>query len=135
MVTGNSPNVSLRLSASEDRLAICRLEPDSEVPDWAVKGGFFSITRTVNELSIVCLEQSVPEGFTFEDGWRALGVEGPLDFSMTGVLASLLDPLAEAGISVFAVSTYDTDYVLVKEDQLDPAVDELGSYGHEIVKV
>lgn len=134
MTTSNYPNVALRLSVLEDRLAICRLEPDSEVPDWATEAGFFSVTRTPDELSIVCTEGNVPNEVQFETGWRALVVEGPLDFSLVGVLVSLLEPLAEAGISVFAVSTYDTDYVMVNEDHLDFAIAALRDNGHEIVK-
>lgn len=118
----------------EDRFAVCRFEPDNEVPGWAVKGGFFSITRTPDELSIVCPERNILEGVRCEEGWRAFGIEGPLDFSLVGVLVSLLDPLAKAKISVFALSTYDTDYVMVREDQLDSALVALRNEGHEIVK-
>ena len=104
------------------RLAVCRLDPQVAVPDWALSGDFFSITRTTDELSIVCSEAGVPEGVLCERGWAGLKVEGPLDLSLTGVLASLAQPLAEAGISIFAVSTYDTDYLLVKVGDLERAV-------------
>ena len=132
MTASNHPNVALRLSVPDDRFAVCKLEPDNEVPDWAVKNGFFSATRTPDELSIVCLEQNVPEGLQCERGWRAFKVQVPLAFSETGVLVSLAAPLAEEGISLFAVSTYDTDYVLVKEGALEPATTALRSAGHEV---
>ncbi len=116
----------------EESLAVCRLSPDSEVPAWATKGEFFSLTRTPDELSVVCPEKDVPTGVKSEGGWRALGIEGPLDFSLVGVLAAVTEPLAEAGVSVFAVSTYDTDYVLVREEKLRVAVSALHGAGHEV---
>lgn len=134
MTTGNYPDVALRLSVLEDHFAVCRLESDSEVPDWTSENGFFSITRTPDELSVVCPEQNVPDGAKFEGGWRAFRIEGPLDFSLVGVLASIAGPLADAGISVFTISTYDTDYVLVNEDQLGSAIVALRDNGHEIAK-
>ena len=134
MATREQPDVALRLSALEERLTICRLEPYSEVPSWATGAGFFSVTRTPDELSVVCPEPYVPEEVKREDGWRALVVEGPLDFSLVGILSSISGPLADAGISVFTISTFDTDYVLVNEDQLDSAVAALRDNSHEITK-
>jgi ribosomal protein S18 acetylase RimI-like enzyme len=131
--TSNYSDVSLRLSVLDDRFAVCRLEPDEEVPNWAVKDGFLSVTRTPDELSIVCPERNIPAEVRCEEGWRVFGTEGPLDFSLVGILASLLDPLAKAGISVFALSTYDTDYVLVREDVLGAAVAVLRESGHEVL--
>jgi hypothetical protein len=95
--------------------------------------GFLSITRTDDELSVVCPEEAVPEDTRSEGGWRVLGLEGPFEFSEVGVLASVVGPLAEADVSVFAVSTYDTDYVLVKEEQLEVAVAALRARGHEVL--
>lgn len=132
MTTSNYPDVALRLSVLDDRLAVCRLEPDSEAPGWATKAGFFSVTRTTDELSIVCPEETVPDEVICEDGWRALVVEGPLDFSLVGILASISGPLADAGVSVFTISTYETDYVLVKREQLDSALSALRGAGHEL---
>ena len=132
MTTSNYPKVALRLSLLDDRLVVCRLEPDSEVPDWATESGFSSITRTLHELSIVCTEEKVPDEVVRESGWRALVVEGPLDFSLVGILASVVTPLAEAGISVFAISTYDTDYLLVRGEQLDSVLSALRKGGHEL---
>jgi hypothetical protein len=94
---------------------------------------FFSITRAEDELSVICEQTQVPVGVRCESDWRALKVNGPLDFSLTGVLASILTPLAESGISVFALSTYDTDYILVKASQLDQAVAALSTSGHRII--
>jgi hypothetical protein len=93
---------------------------------------FWSITRTEEELSVVCPEAHVPPEVKRETGWRALKVEGPLDFSLTGILASLTAPLAEEKVSVFAVSTYDTDYLLVKGEQLEKAIRALREEGYEI---
>lgn len=118
----------------DGRLAVCRFGPDHEVPHWALESWFFSVTRTPEELSIICPEPNVPGGLVCERGWRAMKLEGPLEFSMVGVLASVAGPLAAAGVSIFTVSTYDTDYVMVKEEQLDLAVDALRTYGHEIAR-
>jgi len=102
------------------------------VPSWAAGGQFVSITRTDSELSVVCGQEAVPKGVRCERGWRCLRVAGTLDFSLVGVLASLLNPLAEAGISVFVVSTFDTDYLLVKEDNLEAATEVLARRGHAV---
>jgi len=122
---------SLRLSFLSDRLAICRMEQNAAIPAWATASAFFSITRTAEELSLVCAERLVPAGVQMESGWRALKVEGPLDFALTGILAGLAGALAQAGISLFAMSTYDTDYILVKEKDLDRAVEALRAAGYE----
>ncbi len=113
-------------------MSVCQLHPESEIPEWAVTGGFYSVTRTRDELSVVCAEEEVPEGVRSEGGWRALMLEGPFEFSEVGVLASVAAPLAEAGVGVFAVSTFDTDYVLVKEEKLESAVAALRGRGHEV---
>ena len=110
--------------------AVCRLAADVPVPDWAAGGPFVSITRTAEELSVVCPETGVPEGTRCERGWRALRVAGALDFSLTGALASLLGPLADADVSAFALSTFDTDYLLVKEKDLPRAEQALRRAGH-----
>jgi len=115
--------------------AVCRLEKDAPAPDWGTRGLFFSVTRTEEELSVVCPDAQIPEGVKREGGWKVLKVEGPLDFSLTGVLASLTAPLAREGISVFALSTYDTDYLLVKKDKLEEAIQALRGEGYAINKV
>jgi hypothetical protein len=119
-----------------ERLAVCQLTAGSRVPSWAQASGFFSVTRAADELSVVCEEhvcddQRLPEGVRVERGWVALKLEGPFPFSMTGVLASFLQPLAEAKIPVFAISTFDTDYVLIKHEDLDRAKKALGAAGHQ----
>lgn len=121
----------LSLSVLPLHLAVCRLTPSEEIPDWAHKSAdFFSITRTQEELSIVCSETDVPQSVKTERGWRCLKVEGPLDFGLTGILSSLTLPLAEAKISIFAISTFDTDYLCVKEYNLQKAIEILGKFCH-----
>ena len=112
----------LRLSVLDERLAVCRLTPDAALPDWlAWDGALTAVCRTAEELSLVCREAEVPAEVRAERGWRAFKVAGPLDFALTGILASLAGPLAEAGISLFAVSTFDTDYLLVREADFERA--------------
>jgi hypothetical protein len=122
----------LVLSLLPGHWAVCRLHPESAVPAWAEGGTFFSATRTRDELSLVCEEAAVPEGVKAEKGWAALKVHGPIPFGTTGVLSSLTAPIAEAGISLFALSTFDTDYILVKADSLSVAVAALRKAGFEI---
>ena len=126
------PGPPRRLSLLPEKLAICRLEETAAVPDWGARGGFWSVTRTGEELSVVCPEDRVPPGVKREAGWRILMVEGPLDFSLTGILASLTLPLAREKVSVFALSTYDTDYLLVKEEQLGEAIQALRGEGYRV---
>jgi hypothetical protein len=121
----------LQLLVLAERLSVCRLAGGEPVPDWA-GGGFCSVTRTAEELSVVCQESAVPAGVQCEPGWRVLQVEGPLDFALTGVLASVAGPLAEAGVSLFAISTFDTDYVLVKDESLETAAHALRRAGHGV---
>lgn len=116
------------LSVLSDRFAICRLDPSQPIPTWSSTSPFFSISKTSEELSIVCLENCIPEGIKSEKGWRAFKVAGPLDFSLTGILASLSKPLAEGGISIFAISTFDTDYLLVKQENLPKSIEILSSF-------
>jgi hypothetical protein len=125
--------INLTLIAAKGTYDVCRLAPDAPAPAWAAAGSFVSITRSARELSIVCPERDVPPGVRSERGWRRLEVAGPLDFSLVGVLAALVDPLAHAGIPVFAVSTFDTDHLLIKAVDLDRAVEALKAAGHTIV--
>ena len=120
---------NLTLSILPDTLSICRLDPNARVPDWADAHSFVSIARTADELSIVCPDQNVPVEVNATRGWRCLKVEGPLDLSL-GILTSLAAPLAEAQIGIFAISTFDTDYVLVKEQALTDAIAVLAKAGH-----
>jgi uncharacterized protein len=112
--------------------AIVRLAADAPLPPWAAQGGFFSVTRTSDELSIVCLADQVPSAVATETGWRALKVKGPFALSEIGVLATLAAPLALAKVSLFAISTFDTDYLLVSEKQLDVAIAALKDAGHSV---
>ncbi|MHB8095058.1 MAG: ACT domain-containing protein [Candidatus Aminicenantales bacterium] len=113
--------------------AVCRLNPAADIPAWAAGGGFVSLTKTPQETSIVCPEGRVPTDVRSERGFRVLAVRGPLDFSLTGVLASMVGPLAQEGIGVFAVSTFDTDYLLIREDALARAVEILVRRGHKVI--
>lgn len=127
-----SPRALLTLSVLPGRYAICRLEPRALLPEWATDAEFIFISRTPDELSIVCPEKKVPAGVTSQPGWRAFRFEGPLDFELTGIVASVAEPLAEAAVAIFPIATYDTDYVLVKETQLQTAIHALTAYGHAV---
>ena len=118
---------ALRLFLYKEVFAICRLEPSREIPAWAIKGNpsFFTVSKTETELSITCVEKNVPPGITREGGWRAFSLEGPIAFSQTGILISLIEPLANAGISIFAISTFDTDFIMLKEMVLEKAIQVL----------
>lgn len=122
----------LTLEILPEELAVCRLPADATLPSWAQAGSLFALTRTPDELSVVCAASDVPDGVDAVNGWRAFRVRGPLPFHLTGILASLARPLAEAGIPLFALSTYDTDYVLVQGRQLDAALDALRQAGHHV---
>lgn len=126
---------NLRLSAVPGLWAIVRLDPEDPVPQWAIAvRGFVSITRTAEELSIVCPEPAVPDGPRAERGWALIRLHGPVPFDQTGVLASLAAPLAAAGVGIFAISTFDTDYLLVKAGQLAKACEALVLEGHDVVR-
>lgn len=122
----------LELSLLPGRFAISRLASNAPLPSWATQGAFYSVTRTYDELSIVAEESSVPTGTQSESCWRILKVQGPFVLSEVGVLASLVAPLAAARVSTFVVSTFDTDYLLVTQEQLASAMAELGRAGHSI---
>jgi hypothetical protein len=123
----------LNLTIQPGRLAVCQLPADAAMPAWlAGAKGFVSLSRTDEELSIVCPEDLVPADVKQEPGWRACKVEGPLGFGLTGIMASVLDPLADAKVSVFAISTYNTDYVLVKDAKVADAVAALRNSGHTV---
>ena len=124
---------ALRLSTLEGRLAVCRLGAEAEIPDWATRSSFFSVTRSPDELSVVCPEDAVPDGTKSEGGWRALRLDGTFGFGLVGVLASVATPLADSEVSILAIATHDTDYVLVKDEQLDLATAALRRCGHEVL--
>jgi uncharacterized protein len=122
----------LSLMFLKQPFSVCRLKADAEIPAWTAASSFLSVTRTADELSIVCEASSVPDGVVAECGWRCLRVAGTLDFFQVGILASLVTPLAEAEIPLLAISTFDTDYLLVKIDDFDRALTALHSGGHAI---
>lgn len=125
---------SHRFTILEGSWAVVKLDAESSVPDWALgPSRFSSITRTAEELSLVCAESAVPKDSRGERGWSVLKLVGPFPFDLVGVLASFVSPLAEAGISIFALSTFDTDYLLVKSEKAHEAVSVLTRHGHEFV--
>lgn len=122
----------LHLEILPDFYAVCRLPVDADEPAWARDDAFTSVTRTPDELSIVCRVGAVPQGVRAETGWRLLKVEGPLALAQTGVLASIAQPLAQAAVSIFTISTFDTDYVLVRDEDLVRSIDALTRAGHHL---
>lgn len=124
--------MTVPLDVLADELAVCRLPADVAVVPPVGAVALYSVTRTADEVSVVCPVDLAPAGSTVAAGWRALRVRGPLDFASTGVLAALADPLAAAGIPIFALSTYDTDYVLVAATDLAATVDTLRAAGHTV---
>lgn len=123
---------NLNLVLLTPKFAVCQFHPDKHIPYWALMGDFVPLTRTAEELSIVCEQDNVPEDIEAERGWRCVKVEGAFDFSVSGVNASLVVPLAEAEISVLAIATYATDYLLIKEKDVERALQVLKQAGHYI---
>ena len=122
----------MRLDRYPETLAVVRLGPGAQVPAWAESSSVFSVTATATETSVVCAARSVPTKAVHQRPFTAFAVEGPLDFALTGVLAGLLTPLAEDGISVFTLSTYDTDWILVPAGDADRAAEAWRRSGHEV---
>jgi uncharacterized protein len=112
--------------------AIVRFAPDAYVPNWATKGEFTSITRTPDELSIVCPTENLPPNVHSSHRWVCLKLEGPFLFALTGILLSFIQPLSDNGIPIFAIATFDTDYVLIQEEWAGQAIAELNKAGHEL---
>jgi len=123
----------LSLKLLRERMAVCRFEPSAPLPDWIDRPGFYSITRTVEELSVVCGEERVPSGTESETGWRCFQLLGPFSFSEIGIISSLTRLLAKSGVSVFVISTFDTDYLMVKEKHLSKAINSLTAQGHQVI--
>ncbi len=124
----------VELDVLPDPVAVCQFDADDPLPPWLdlTDRHLVSVTRTATELSIVTQQDDVPLGVVAERGWRVLAVRGPLAFSLTGVLASLAQPLADAGIPIFVLSTYDTDLLLVRDEAVDEAVEVLAAAGHVV---
>ena len=131
-MNAHPPKASLTLLLVEGSFGICRLPANAAMPPWAAGGGLVSVTRTPDELSVVCPDAAVPEGVPCERGWRCLRVAGAMPLSAVGVLAVLATALAAAGVSLFAVSTFDTDYLLVRTADFDRAVAALRTAGHAV---
>ena len=120
----------MKLRTLPDSYAVVRLQPGSDLPEWVDKGPFRSVTRTEHEVSVVCRDHDVPEGESVDRGWTVLEVMGLLDFSLSGVVASLVQPLADAELPIFVISTFESDYVLVRSSDLGRAADALEEAGH-----
>jgi hypothetical protein len=120
-------NPEISLTVLPDKLAICRFETGTDLPAWARnENSFHSITHTLDEVSVVLPQKTIDDNETpCEKDWRALRVDGKLDFSLCGVLSSILDSIKDLSVSVFVISTYDTDYILVKEQELTKTTDAL----------
>ena len=129
----NLSEKKLTMKLLRGKYGVCRLDKSDLIPEWMQNSDFLSITRTQEELSVVCSEESIPNDIKCEKDWRILKIEGPLDFSLVGILASISTVLAQKKISIFAVSTYDTDYILVKNKDIDSAIAALTSEGYEII--
>jgi hypothetical protein len=129
----NRNRIQLKFSLIPGTFAVCRLAADAPTPDWAWPGPFASVTRTADELSIVCLADNLPADVASQHHWVCLKLEGPFAFSEVGILASFIDPLVKKGVPIFAVSTFDTDYVLVSEDDAAIATQALRDAGHELL--
>jgi hypothetical protein len=123
----------LTMKLLKEKYGVCRLNKNELIPEWAQNSDFFSITKTCDELSIVCSQDDIPNDIQCEKDWKILKIEGPLDFSLIGILASISTILAQKEISIFAISTYDTDYILVKNKDIHNAIDSLVKERYEII--
>lgn len=123
---------NLDLQVAPEEYAIYRFAPHAPVPPWAHTGRFWAVVSTPTEVSIVCAAAAHRNAERVERGWRRIALLGSFAFTATGVLASVLGPLAEASVSILAISTFDTDYVLVKEHSLPRAVEVLRACGHRV---
>jgi uncharacterized protein len=124
---------SLNFSFVPGSFAVCHLPAGAPVPEWALQSTLFSITRTLEELSIVCPAALVPEDVQHEANWTCLKLIGPFPFAETGILSSFIQPLSENSVPIFAISTFDTDYVLIKEEWAGHALNVLQAAGHQLI--
>jgi uncharacterized protein len=136
MISGrDETSPKLHLSLLDGRYAIVQLDRNAPLPPWASAGEFFTVTRTSDELSVVCLESNVPDSeleLRVARDWACLKLQGPFEFALTGVLLSVLEPLARAKIGIFALSTFNTDYVLVACNSIETAISALEDAGHTV---
>lgn len=123
----------VRMQLLEGDYGVARLEPSEPIPAWAEGQGFVSISRSDEELSIVCLDSRIPEGVRDDRGWACLKLLGPFAFDETGIVLSVIAPLSSNGIGIFVVSTFDGDHVMVKREDLDVARGLLTEAGHTLV--
>ncbi|WP_144499472.1 ACT domain-containing protein [Bacillus sp. FDAARGOS_235] len=125
----------MNLTILDTTFSVIKLPKTEEIPSWASKGELFSITRTIEELSIVCASSNVPDNILkdVEHDWKCIKVEGILDFGLTGILSSLANPLADNNISIFAISTFNTDYLLVKLHSIEKVKSVLENAGHTFI--
>jgi hypothetical protein len=133
-VTQTGAEASYTLHQYPEKMIVAGLPAGAEVPAWAESASLFSISATATETTVVCAGRSVPKKVKHEGPFTAFAVEGPLDFALTGVLHALLGPLAEAGISVFTISTYSTDWILVPIGKADTAAEEWRRRGHTVTR-
>jgi uncharacterized protein len=126
--------MEMELKILIDTYAICKFKPDSDMPEALINYDFFSVTKAQDELSIVCKQSEIIAGeFEINKDWRILKIIGPLDFSLVGIIAEISGLLSKSKISIFTISTYDTDYILVKNKNLEKAVEVLESNGKKII--
>jgi hypothetical protein len=126
-------HMQLTLTLLNGRFAICQLRPDAVFPSWVKGSEVWSLTRTPDEMTVVCAEEVIPPGVDCNTGWRCFRLDGTFDLMLSGVLALITDPLATAGVSVFVLSSYGTDYVLVRSAQLSIATAALTTAGHTML--
>jgi hypothetical protein len=128
--TGNSANRSLSLF--EEEYAVCRLDKSAPIPAWAIRGEFFSVSRTPDELSIVCEQEAVPPETDHDGGWRCFKIESPFEFDLAAMISSVAAPLADEQIDIFVVATQDSDYLLVRQADLDRSISRLQNSGYRV---
>lgn len=124
----------LTMKLFDEKYGVCRLDSNADIPIWSTSCEFFSITKTDDELSVVCEETKIPDNIIAERNWRIIKILGPLDFSLVGILSKISKALADNNISIFAISTYDTDYILVKNNDIDNAIKVLKRANYSIIK-
>jgi hypothetical protein len=127
-------NRRLQLTLLKEMFGICRYENTAPIPDWASDAPMCSITRTKKELTIVCPQNIIPAESDCSGQWRCFRIDGSFELDETGVIASVSVPLAEAGISIYVVSTYDTDYFLIRDCAIENAIAVLTDMGHKITQ-
>lgn len=131
---GDSPNrIELKFEWIPGSFAICKLPAEDAIPGWALSGAFTSVTRTADELSIVCPADNLPPSINPAQHWICSRLKGPFAFSQVGILAAFIDPLVQSGVPIFAISTFDTDYVLIQEEYAGAASNALREAGHQLI--